>query len=137
MEHYRSEIEEIGYRFGIFDGKIMDCYEISCDTCGFGKPKCVSSKIEWLMSEYKPELVLTAREKGFLEVIGGGWIARDSDRTLYWSDMEPRRDAKGKDYWFDYESNFSTIDKDCFPFITWEDEEPWAVEDLRKLKVQE
>ena len=82
MEHYRGKIEEIGYRFGIVDGKIVDCYEISCDTCAFGSPECASRKIKWLMSPYKPEPVLTAREKHFLEFAQEGWIVRDKDGGL-------------------------------------------------------
>lgn len=134
MEHYRGEIEEAGYMFGIADGKIVGCDEISCITCGFGRLKCVSGRIKWLMSEYKPEPVLTAREKHFVEFAQEGWLARDEDGELYLFVAKPQKKAL---CW-----NIAGIHVrlkafgDIFPFITWEDEEPWVVADLRKLKVE-
>ena len=112
----------------------MDCHEISCDTCIFGA-KCVPRRIQWLMSPYKPEPVLTAREKGFLECVDDGWISRNKNGVLWWSDVIPQR-HKEKEFWLiDFEGENVALNKDCFPFITWEDEEPWSVEELRKLKV--
>ena len=134
MEHYRGEIEETGYRFGIVDGKIVDCHEISCDTCGFGKPKCVPKRIKWLMSEYKPEPVLTQREKGFVECIRHGWIAADEVGSKMWYEDKPEK-AKEPNVWLG--KKIVTLNDDYFPFITWEDEEPWSVKALRKLKVKE
>ena len=88
------------------------------------------------MSEYKPEPVLTAREKGFVECMDDGWIARDKDEYLHWFEEMPR---KGEDWW-EYccdESGCASLKEYCFPFITWEDEKPWSVADLRKLKALE
>ena len=136
MEHFRGEIEETGYRFGIVDGKIVDCHEISCDTCGFGKPKCVPRKIKWLMSPYKPEPVLTQREKGFVECVVDGWIVRDQSGNLKWSEILFDRDSLNGMWYLSKVSAEAYLREDYFPFITWEDEEPWSVEELRKLKVQ-
>lgn len=135
MEHFRSEIEKYGYDFTFRYGKIERCDRHLCAGCEFNKGyNCSVQKIEWLMSEYKEEPVLTQREKGFLECIGGGWISRESDGALYWSDMKPGRGVK--DYWFDCESNYTTLDADYFSFVTW-DERPWTVTDLLKLKVRD
>lgn len=134
MENYRGEIEETGYRFGIVDGKIVNCWEVSCNSCAFGKPDCVRKKIEWLMSEYKPEPVLTAREKHFVEFAQKGWLARTEDERLIWHQDKP---FKSNIMWFCHANHFCLNGfADMFPFITWGDEEPWAVEELRKLKCE-
>lgn len=140
MEHYRGEIEEAGYRFGIADGKIVDCHEISCNTCGFRRPKCVSGRIKWLMSEYKPEPVLTAREKHFVECLEDGWLTKGSTCNEFkWWGTKPRRE--GEKWVSDEGSTIHRILSYAFgiklPFITHEDEEPWSVEGLRKLKALE
>lgn len=140
IEYYGDFIKKLITEYPHFvlcvvDGKPSVCEEDQkCEECQYyGKcEKCSIDFIKWLMAEHKEDPVLTAREKGFLECIGGGWISRDSDGALYWSDMEPRRDVKG--YWFDCESNYTTLDADYFSFVTC-DEKPWTVTDLRKLKV--
>lgn len=147
MEHYRSEIEAViekGCGFGLFDGEIESCHE--CRSCGFsdsnnafdGKHTCSSRRIDWLMSEYKPEPVLIAREKHFVEFAQEGWLARDRGGSLYQHRGKPYK--KDEREWSSTEGflNMSYFDVDAlFPFITWEDEEPWSVEELRELKVEE
>lgn len=138
MEHYRGEIEEAGYRFGIADGKIFACNKGKCGMrCEFFGGFCNANRIKWLMSEYKPEPVLTAREKHFAEFVQTGYIARDENMFLHWFEEKPK--AKGSDYWVRSGvcTKISSYATGLFPFITWEDEEPWAVEELRKLKVKE
>ena len=95
--------------------------------------------VKWLMSEYKPEPVLTAREKGFIEFVKYGWIARSKEGELCWYAAEPQREWDEWVIGIDVDAfsfrNFAN-DYDHFGFITWEDEEPWSVEELRKLKVE-
>ena len=86
------------------------------------------------MSEYKPELVLTAREKHFVEFAQEGWLGRSISNVLYWYKSKPE---KGRGSWSGTVHSFECeVLDNLFSFITWEDEEPWAVEDLRKLKVE-
>lgn len=137
MEKYRSKIEKNEYSIAMANGKLAKCHETNCSDCDFATMRCVREKIKWLMSEYKPEPVLTEREKHFVELIREGWIARDENGELWWYDAKPKkrehrwntgRQAYRFNKWiFDFEQ--------CFRFITWEGEEPWAVSDLRKLKV--
>lgn len=85
--------------------------------------------------EYKPEPVLTQREKHFVEFVQDGYIARDGDDGfIHWFEEKPR---KGTEHWIRCGvcTRLSSYSNNLFPFITWEDEESWAVEDLRKLKV--
>lgn len=139
MEHYRGEIEKAKFRFGIVDGKVVACNATICGKCDFFHDEsCLQSVVKWLMSEYKEEPVLTEREKHFVEFVQGGWIARDEKyNTLYWYSDKPTKDAnEWQGACFTWQLNAQPVIH-LFPFITWEDEEPWAVEELRKLKVQE
>ena len=149
MEHFRGAIEAImkdfeGFGVDIDNSKLIACKSGSCERCKFSylnnknkEDPCAKHKIKWLMSEYKPEPVLTAREKGFVECIDGGWLTRNKDNELVWHDEEPEKSVHGY-YWISSaECNIAIVHEEYFPFITWEDEEPWSVEDLRKLKVEE
>lgn len=150
MEHFRGEIEAIMKGFEDFgvnidNGKLMACSKSrSCERCKFSylnnknkEDPCTKHKIKWLMSEYKPEPVLTEREKHFVEFVQEGWIARDEKyNTLYWYSDKPTKDAnEWQGEYFTWQLNVQPVIS-LLPFITWEDEEPWAVSDLRKLKVE-
>ena len=118
MEHYRGEIEAY----------MQTNTNDERNSCGW-------QFVKWLMSPYKPEPVLTAREKHFVEFAQTGYIARDESAFLHWFAEKPK--AKGSDYWVRAGvcTKLSSYSAGMFPFISWEDEEPWAVEELRKLKV--
>ena len=90
--------------------------------------------------EHFPEPVLTAREKHFVESLEDGWLTKgDACNEIKWWDKKPKREGNG---WVVMEA--TQVHSILFyafgiklPFITWEDEEPWSVEELRKLKVKE
>ena len=147
MEHYRGEIGEIieecidvNPKIAIVDGKPVPCKRLAeCNKCELKEGhSCFLDFIEWLMSEYKEEPVLTEREKHFVELVREGWIARDLKyNCFYWFKEKP---TKGNDAWYCECSTWllhSTLLEGLFPFITWEDEEPWSIERLRELKVQD
>lgn len=142
MEHFRDEIEDIiesSYEQPcLIDGKLQICNGgMDCCKCEFsgGRGNCGVSFVKWLMSEYKPEPVLTEREKHFVEFAQEGYLARDKDGKIYRHEEKP---YKGNECWHNDSHKFIGVNKvkNIFPFITWEDEEPWSVEDLRKLKVK-
>lgn len=147
MEHYRGEIEElVGDTegsldgFAVVDGKPKSCMDGTyCSTCDLKKyGDCYTGFIKWLMSEYKPEPVLTQREKHFVEFVQDGWLSRDEDGGIVWFAEKP---IKGMRSWYGgnklgYVNTDLEETIDLFPFITWEDEEPWSVADLRKLEVK-
>lgn len=140
MEHFRGEIEEFvenNRSFGVKNGVPVDCHIVGCSACELLCNHCDIGTIKRLMSEYKPEPVLTAREKHFVEFAQEGWLARDDDGELWWYKLKPE---KKKEHWSIGPVTYSfkgILDfEQHFRFITWEDEEPWAVEDLRKLKVE-
>lgn len=142
MEHYRGEIEEIMARnkhclpaVAVVDGKPIECKGLRCNKCMLYEvtEPCSIHFVKWLMSEYKPEPVLAQREKGFVECIRHGWIAADEVGSKMWYEDKPKKDWE-PNVWLGKKP--VTLNDDYFPFITWEDEEPWSVEDLRKLKVK-
>lgn len=147
MEHFRGAIEAImkdfeGFGVDIDNSKLIACKSGSCERCKFSylnnknkEDPCAKHKIKWLMSEYKPETVLTAREKGFVECMVDGWIARDQNGNLKWSEILFDRDSLNGMWYLSKVSAEAYLHEEYFPFITWEDEEPWSVEELRKLKV--
>ena len=97
--------------------------------------------------------ILTRKERLLCELIETGYIARDEDGELWYFIAKPIKDTergrKAWDYPIDYEYYhscrlvFDDIFETCcndsinFSFITWNDEEPWAVKDLLKLKVED
>ena len=144
MEHYRDEIEAACHGIKLKNGEIYMCHGATkCSDCEFRDMYvglgCQRAIIRWLMSPYKPEPVLTAREKHFVEFAQEGWLARDKGGKIYWHGAKPQ---KGDKEWHNSHANYINIHvcdftKNLFPFITWEDEEAWSVEELRKLKVEE
>ena len=142
MEHYRGEIEDSRYEINLVNGEVKRCKDVGCSQCGFQDMYkefgCHRAKLKWLMSEYKPEPVLTAREKHFVEFAETGWLARDADNGLWWYEDKPIRACMTKWSYRKFAKELSDKPynfEQCFRFITWEDEEPWSVSDLRKLKV--
>ena len=143
MEHYRNEILDItkntrtDFAIDKEDGPLVNCKDIICSDCVFREQMlCGKNKTLWLMEDYKEPITLTAREKHFVEFVEIGWIARDEDGEVLWYLQKPIKDKCGWRCGCDYLIISMVLD-DCFSFVTWEDEEPWSVEELRKLKVKE
>ena len=72
-----------------------------------------------------------------MEFVQTGYIARDKSGGMWWHETKP---AKDNGEWHCFACTVAMNGKPYkygkyFPFITWEDEEAWAVADLRKLKV--
>jgi hypothetical protein len=95
--------------------------------------------------------VLTKKEKTFCELLETGYIARDESGSLYYySRYKPTKNIKCASWELsgdNYSEDYHRITYDDlleylgynikFSFITWEDEEPWRVEDLLKLRVED
>ena len=142
FEFYKDEILEIANKdddFGVVNGKIVNCCAIECEKCLFRicSGLCSTiSKINWLYAEHIEQPKLTKRERAFCEVAQTGWIARDKSGELYWF-AEGFEVDKLQKTWSSAEcSKISTMGL-RFCFVKWEDEKPWAVEDLLKLDVRD
>lgn len=158
FEHYKKEILNItdrGYNVAVVNNEPTACgYVQHCEECQLEnkseKWRCHLNRMKWLCEENveqpkKPKL--TKKERQFCELVETGWIARNKTGDLYF--YEPHEDKPYK-----LNSADTTIwrhdamicflsDEECdlfhvpFSFITWDDEEPWSIEDLLKLEVEE
>lgn len=144
FEFYKDEIfrclGEENYGVAIINNKPERC-EARCRSCIRQNivGECVDKLLfEWLYAEHIEKPKLTKRERAFCEAVQTGWIARNSSEKLFWYKGEPYKHQYK--YWTCVDVGFR-MGMDMFDlpfdFIKWEDEKPWAVEDLLKLEVQE
>lgn len=138
FEKYKDEILPLAKNnrgFAFHMNKITDCKLSGCKNCIF-TGACIANRIKWLYEEYQePAPKLTKAERGFCEIVKTGYIARDESGLieLYLSVPE-----KGSSSWLSYNNEDATemaLDRNSFPFIQWDDGEPWSIEDLLKLEV--
>lgn len=151
FEFWKDDLEKIkGYGFGVSKvyNKPIPCNVLRCTRCKFaespfeelyGYCKFRQKIIDWLNAEHIEKPVLTKRERAFCEFAMGGYIARSENGNLYCFWDEPHKNCG---YWITADGArfaYFAIDTDnmLLPFIKSEDEEPWNVEDLLKLEVQE
>lgn len=119
--------------------EVEECIHIKCSKCKFYAldKTCEECRREWAESEYIGKPVINKRDRAFLEYIGTGinYITRDMDGGLFIYISKPH---KLIDCW---ESSECESDKSLkffkldFPMVKWADEEPWIIEDLKKLEV--
>ncbi len=95
------------------------------------RTECIS---KWLKSERKEKITLSEAERIILENIDKDykWICRDENNYLFVFENKP---TKGKSIWkangLDlYEDIF--VFNHLFQFITWEDKQPYNIEELLK-----
>lgn len=148
-EKYAKEIIEIACSGNILavskaTGKPIACKKISCEDCNHYNnfPICVEKSFRtWAESEYieKPVIVISKRDRAFLEYLSVNiqYIARDMSGRLY---IYVRKPYKQIDCWSssacETEKTLWMFNVD-FPMVKWSDEEPWLIEDLKKLEVVE
>lgn len=83
--------------------------------------------------------MISKRDKAFLDCIREEYkfVARDENGKLFVYETQPR---KGKTNWvlnydgYLYLNRYFNVD---FPIVKWSNEEPWLIEDLKKLEVVE
>lgn len=146
-EKYAKEIIEIvcdGRILGVnkVTGKPTVCGNISCEEClrYDGRNTCAGEVLrEWAESEYVEKPVISKRDMAFFGYLKKEYkyIARDDKGWLYAYCVKP---SKGDSFWIRNSGECfcldSRIDID-FPMVKWEDDEPWLIEDLKKLEVVE
>lgn len=128
------------------DGKPCICQKTSCKECIFydrtNPYTCLSrDKVRaWADSEYIERPVISKRDKAFLKYLREEYefIARDENGTLFVYETQPKKvnacwNSVGliSERYLYVNRNFN-VD---FPMIKWSDEEPWTIEDLKKLEV--
>lgn len=137
FEKYKDEILLLAKNnrgFAFHMNKITDCKLSGCKNCIF-TGTCIANRIKWLYEEYQePAPKLTKTEKGFCEIIKDGYIARDKNGDLYLYNNPPY--VTETDWRADY-GHCTRLCTKFFPFITWESNRNWSIEDLLKLEVEE
>lgn len=140
-EKFEKEIMEIacnGDSIAIIEksGCIVPCDANRCSLCLFRGYDCRENTREWAESTYVEKPVISKRDVSFLDYLKCyKYIARDNDGALYVYMSIP---AKRSDCWRadDTYKSLRGLDID-FPMVKWEDDEPWLIEDLKKLEVVE
>lgn len=95
---------------------------------------------EWAESEYIEKPVISKRDRAIFDYIIGEfkYIARDRDNKLFLYEKEPYKNSDKS--WVHIGVNCFCLNHRIrvdFPMVKWEDEEPWLIEDLKKLEVVE
>lgn len=142
FEFYKNEISRLagaGKTFGVVNDKPVDCDTVVCINCDL-RGTCSLNTIKWLYAEHVERPKINKKTKDFFDLIETGWVARDSTGSLYVYTYT-NKPAKGRSLWIIDSSNETMRLRECvlpfltLDFITWEDEEPWRVEDIRNLEV--
>lgn len=123
-------------------GNPIDCNIIKCDCCALYKggiyndDTCCGALKKWAESEYIEKTVISKKDRAFLEYLGEElkYIVRSKSDTLiaYQNSAEKREDGWGIDSGAIKSLQKLNIN---FPMVKWSDEEPWLIEDLKKLEV--
>lgn len=142
-EKYAKEIMDIACGGGSIavikkSGHIAPCDNIECNLCLFHDSDCKKKIIEWAESEYIKKPVISKRDRVFLEYIKNSakWMTRDCDGKLWLWETIPKKSVI-QEVWTCAAGNGLNVFNIDFPMVKWEDDEPWLIEDLKKLEVVE
>ena len=141
-EKFEKEIMEVacsGDSIAVTKGneRIVKCGSIACSECLFAPPNCVKEIREWVEQEYIKKPVISKMDRAFLDYINANvhYIAKNMDGGLY---VYIRKPYKIIECWcsdeFEKSKSLQMVDIDL-PMVKWEDDEPWLIEDLKKLEV--
>ena len=113
--------------------QIRGCEGLSCGNCLFSCGDCDTKLAEWAESEYVELVKISKRDRTFLDYIEGyKYIARDGDGELYAYITKQKKRLRN---WADARfKSLAGLDIDL-PMVKWSDDEPWKIEDLKKLEV--
>ncbi len=143
-EKYAKEILDIacsGYGIAILkrDNTLFTCDGERCEecicNCNCGR-SCNQVIAEWANSEYVEKPKIYESDRRFLDYIPDEykWMARDKNGLLYIYSCKPFKDEDN--CWNNEVVKDISEFKVSFLMVKWEDKEPWAIEDLKKLEVE-
>ena len=147
-EKFAKEILDIACKGKIIavtkDNKVVCCDNINCGQCLFNIDNdecfCDNNDIEqWAESEYVEKPKISESDKRFLDYLPDDykWLVRNKNGIIYAYSCKPKKDYIS--IWFGegVVLKISKPYKVTFPMVRWEDEEPWSIEDLKKLEVKD
>ena len=126
--------------FGVYEktGEMERCTEMRCKECLFHgkKETCHTSRRKWLESEYAEKLVISKMDRAFLEYLGEEYkfVARDENGELFAYKTQPRKWEAYCNWIGDGRLKLYVRFNVAFPMVKWENDEPWLIEDLKKLE---
>ena len=153
-EKFAKEILDIALEGGGMavtkENKIVCCSDIpSCVLCLLNcyvkrgrSNSCRDKLYEWAESEYVEKPTITSREKNFLDLLLPKWkyIERDKNNELYVYQFKSTCNDGSRDFILNkiiYYRIPVDMYGNMFAFIKWKDEEPWSIDDLKKLEVKD
>lgn len=147
-EKYVKEIvdivcEDVSFGVDKRTGSPASCRELHCGKCLLNEMNhraCYTSRKEWADSEYVERPVISKADRTFLDYIRDEdkYMARDENGKLFTYKSKPCK-LRYFNSWGEYgicAGLYLKYNID-FPMIKWDDDEPWLIEDLKKLKVVE
>lgn len=114
--------------------QIKSCARFWCGHCLLNEyDDCGTKLAEWAESEYVEPVKISKKDRAFLDYLKDyEYMTRDGDGELYAYITKPK---KGLRNWVDARfKRLAGLDID-FPMVKWSDDEPWKIEDLKKLEV--
>ena len=145
-EKFAKEILDIACKGGTIavtkDNKVVNCRDIHCEQClchkgdDYGGYCDDTERIRWVESEYVVKPTITSIEKNFLDLLlpNYKYIAKDKNGFLLAYTEKP---IKILETWGMANCALINMFDIKFEFIKSEDEEPWRIEDLKKLEVKD
>lgn len=144
FEKFEKEIMRIascGSSVAVVKGVPQHCNKTDCKDCDFhGCRNCIHRRYQWFYEEYKERPKLTKQERKFLELFEGKdvWFATNNNNSI--PIIYTEKPVKGINGW-NGESiitqMFRMFIDAKFDFIKWENKEPWSIEELLALEVEE
>lgn len=114
----------------VFMGCNYFCRVQDYKPCENGKYECKACRVNWLKAEHKEKITLSEAERIILENIDKNytWIVRDDNGQLKIYTQKPK---KGTANWL-WNIEFTKLNafNHLFQFITWQDDEPYNIEEL-------
>lgn len=122
--------------------EIEECIHIKCTKCKFYVPgkTCEEHRREWAESEYIEKPVISKKDRAFLEYLRDNFktIARDENGTIcVFTGISKKSEVRSAFVYDGFYRNISNLFYVDLPMVKWEDDEPWLIEDLKKLEVVE
>lgn len=148
-EKFAKEIIEIacdGFPIAVdkSTGKPEKCAFVSCTKCLFsingGSCVAYEKARAWAESEYIEKPVISKKDRAFLEYLRDNFktIARDENGTIcVFTGIAKKSEVRSAFVYDGFYRNISNLFYVDLPMVKWEDDEPWPIEDLKKLEVVE
>ena len=140
-EKYKDELKSLNDEDKLwcsaFDKHNMtfgSCLNVKCENCAFdGGKGCNNARYNWLLSEYVEPILLTELEYNILKFITDNtsnmYISRTKTGNIFLHRGKPKKDKVNGLWIGEYPTSLIPFNK-LFKFITWEDEEPRAINDI-------